>query len=66
MISDEQKKIAKRRNYQSNYQKENCKGLYIKLNKQYDADLIEALNKVDNKQGLIKSLLYDYFFKGGK
>ena len=39
------------------YEKENTKGLYIKLNKNTDADIIEALKTSDNKQGLVKTLL---------
>lgn len=39
------------------YDKANTKGLYIKLNKKTDADIIEALSECDNKQGLIKNLL---------
>ena len=39
------------------YERKNCKGLYIKLNRKTDADIIEALNSVTNKQGLIKTLL---------
>ena len=39
------------------YDKVNCKGLYIKLNRKTDADIIEALATVKNKQGLIKALL---------
>ena len=39
------------------YDKANTKGLYIKLNKKTDADIIEALSECDNKQGLIKRLL---------
>ena len=39
------------------YEKENVKGLYIKLNRKTDADIIEALKTSDNKQGLVKTLL---------
>ena len=39
------------------YDRDNTKGLYIKLNKKTDADIIEALSECDNKQGLIKTLL---------
>ena len=39
------------------YDKENTKGIYLKLNKTTDADIIEYLNSVDNVQGLIKDLL---------
>ena len=39
------------------YDKENVKGLYIKLNKNTDADLIEHLASVDNVNGYIKRLI---------
>lgn len=39
------------------YDKKNTKGIYLKLNKTTDADIIEYLNSVDNVQGLIKDLL---------
>ena len=39
------------------YDRDNTKGLYIKLNKKTDADILEALNEVKNKQGLVKALL---------
>lgn len=39
------------------YDKENVKGLYIKLNKNTDADLIEHLAQVDNVNGYIKKLI---------
>lgn len=32
-------------------------GLYIKFHKENDADIIDYLNGVDNKQGLIKKLI---------
>ena len=46
-----------RAEYHKNYDKVNTVGLYIKLNKKTDADIIEALNKCDNKQGFIKELI---------
>lgn len=39
------------------YDKANTKGLYIKLNKKTDADIIEALEGLKNKQGYIKALI---------
>lgn len=39
------------------YDKDNTKGIYLKLNKTTDADIIEYLSKVDNVQGLIKDLI---------
>ena len=35
----------------------NAKGLYLKLNKVKDADILEALESLDNKQGYIKALI---------
>lgn len=35
----------------------NHEGVYIKLHKINDADLIERLHHVDNKQGYIKDLI---------
>lgn len=46
-----------RAEYHKQYDKANTVGLYIKLNKKTDADIIEALNECENKQGLIKRLL---------
>lgn len=39
------------------YDKENTKGIYLKLNKTTDADIIKYLEKVKNVQGYIKSLI---------
>lgn len=47
----------------SRYDKQNTKQLHIKLNKNTDADLIQALEAVESKQGLIKQLLREYFRK---
>lgn len=43
------------------YDKQNTVSLHIKLNKKTDADLIQALETVESKQGLIKQLLREYF-----
>lgn len=51
MTSNAQKRAS------AKYDKENTKGIYLKLNKTTDADIIEYLNNVDNVQGLIKDLL---------
>ena len=39
------------------YDAEYAQRVYIKLNKKTDADILEALAKVDNKQGFIKELI---------
>ena len=48
----------------ANYDKKNTVGLYLKLNKTTDADIIELLAQQDNKQGFIKELLRDHMKKG--
>lgn len=40
-----------------NYEKNNCTRVSIKLGNKTDADIIEKLNKQDNKQGYIKELI---------
>ena len=47
----------KRRSYQSRWCKDNTKGIYLKLVKTTDADIIQRLAGVDNKQGYIKDLI---------
>lgn len=39
------------------YDKAHTKGIYLKLNKETDADIIDYLKEVDNVQGLIKELI---------
>ena len=39
------------------YDKKNTKQIAIKLNKNTDADIIEYLDSIENKQGLIKELI---------
>ena len=39
------------------YDKANTKGIYLKLNKETDADIISYLEEADNVQGLIKELI---------
>lgn len=51
MISD-----AKRR-ANAKYDKENTKGIYLKLNLTTDADIIDHLSIKDNTQGYIKQLI---------
>ena len=47
----------KRRSYQSKWCKDNTKGIYLKLSKTTDADIIEILDAMENKQGMIKELI---------
>ena len=51
MTSDAQKRAN------AKYDKDNTKGIYLKLNLTTDADIIEHLKGVNNIQGLIKSLI---------
>lgn len=51
MITEAQKRA------QEKYDKANTIGVYLKLNKVSDADVIEQLQKVDNRQGYIKELI---------
>lgn len=39
------------------YNKENTVQISLKLNRTTDADLIESLNRIANKQGYIKGLI---------
>ncbi|MCI6012223.1 hypothetical protein AALA22_15440 [Anaerovoracaceae bacterium 41-7] len=49
---------------QKKYLKENIRELRVKLNKNTDADIIEYLEGVDNKQGLVKMLLRRWMREG--
>lgn len=42
------------------YDAKNTKQILLKLNKKTDSDIIKFLETVENKQGLIKSLLRFY------
>lgn len=46
------------------YDRKHTTGLYLKLNKTTDADIIDLLAQQENKQGFIKELLRDYLKKG--
>lgn len=39
------------------YDRDNTTRLYIKLNKTHDADIIDRLDSVENKQGYVKELI---------
>ena len=47
----------KRRSYQSKWCKDNTKGVFLKLSKTTDADIISWLSNMSNKQGYIKELI---------
>lgn len=42
---------------QEKYDKANTKGVYLKLNKKTDKDILEHLQKQESKQGYIKDLI---------
>lgn len=48
------------------YDKNNTKGLYLKLNKNTDIDIIEHLSGQENKQGYIKLLIRNDINKATK
>jgi hypothetical protein len=51
MVTDAQKRAA------AKYDKSHTKGVYIKLNKTTDADILERLQEAGNVQGYIKELI---------
>lgn len=48
---------------QRKYDTKNTKSYYIKLNKKNDADIIEKLDTVENRQGYIKNLIREDLHK---
>lgn len=58
MATDAQKRAA------AKYDKNHTKGIYLKLNKETDADIINFLSiHAGSNQGLIKELLREYMAK---
>lgn len=51
---------------QAEYDKNNTVQVIMKLNKNTDGDIIQFLNKCNNKQGLIKRLIRIYINSGMK
>lgn len=49
--------MEKRKTPQERYDEKNIVRVSLKLNRKTDADLLDALNASDNKQGLIKQAL---------
>lgn len=49
---------------QERYDRKNVVRTNLKLNKKTDADILEKLNKVPNKQGYIKNLIREDIKKG--
>ena len=54
-MKEEAKK--KKSAYDTNYIKNNCVGFTINFNKVHDADIIEQLNKQENKRQYIRQLI---------
>jgi hypothetical protein len=48
------------------YDAKNTVQLKLKLNLTTDADILQRLNEIENKQGYIKSLIRQDMGKGGK
>lgn len=51
MLTESQKKA------QAKYDKENTCQIHLKLNRRTDADVIQALDNAESKQGYIKGLI---------
>lgn len=60
MISEAQKRAQKR------FDEKNAVYVSLKLNRNTDADLIDILERVENKQGLIKAALRAWGKNGNK
>ena len=48
---------------QAKYDAANTVQIRLKLNRKTDADILQLLESVDNKQGLIKQLLREYIHR---
>ena len=51
---------------QNRYKKKNVVRLGLELNRNTDSDILEFLEKVENKQGLIKQLIREHMNKGSE
>ena len=58
--------IRNQRNSQMRYDKENTKRFALKVNKKTDADILEKLNSVPNRQGYIKRLIREDIARNSK
>ena len=47
------------------YDAKNTTQFHLKLNNGTDADIIEALNRIENKQGFIKDAIREYMKRNG-
>ena len=59
MVFDQSKYIAE-------YDRKNSERVYIKLNKRNDADVLDKLKSVENRQGYIKRLIREDIAREGK
>ena len=59
MATDAQKRAV------AKYDAKATKKILLKLNKTTDADILQRLDEVENKQGYIKALIRDDIAKGG-
>ena len=50
--------------YTKKYDENNTTRVYIKLNNNTDSDILEYLDKVENKQGTIKRLIREEISRG--
>ena len=54
----------RQREYQAKYNAANTTRIYVKLNNKTDKDIIDFLDTVENRQGLVKELLRDHMYRG--
>lgn len=55
----------KQSEWQRRYDEGHVKGVYLKLNRVYDADILEKLDDVDNRQGYVKDLIRNDIKRSG-
>ena len=51
--------------YDIEYVRNNCRRIYVLLNRNMDKDILEFLESVPNKNGFIKELIRDYIKENG-
>ena len=57
--------VKKQSQWQRKYDDNHVKGVYLKLNLVYDADILEKLDSVENRQGYIKELIRNDIKRSG-
>lgn len=60
---DKDKQRSYLKNYQRTWRKDNINAVCVRFNKKNDADIIEHLSGIENKQGYIKKLIRDDIIK---